>query len=74
MDGATNNEGVGVEIALISPEGHHLHSAIHFAFEVTNNDAEYEALIIGMKLALEMKVDNISVHSDSMLVVSQVNG
>ena len=37
-----------VEIVLISPEGHRVVSAVHFAFKVTNIDAEYEALIAGI--------------------------
>ncbi|XP_074343049.1 uncharacterized protein LOC141680840 [Apium graveolens] len=61
-------------IVLITPEGHRLMSAIHFKFYVTNNDAEYEALINGLKLALEVGVVNLIVRSDSELVVNQVNG
>lgn len=41
---------------------------------MTNNDAEYDALIAGLKLALEMKVENISIHSDFMLITYHVNG
>lgn len=74
VDGEANNEEAGVGIILISLESYHVQSATHFAFKASNNDAEYEAFIIGLKLALEMKVKIISVHSDSMLVVSQVNG
>lgn len=48
-------------------------SAIHFAWKETNNDAEYEALINRLKMALEIKVANLVVRSDSMLVVNQVN-
>jgi ribonuclease HI len=48
-------------------------SAVHSAWRVVNNDAEYEALINGLKLALGMKMDYLIVHSDSMLVVNQVN-
>ncbi|XP_074346553.1 uncharacterized protein LOC141685345 [Apium graveolens] len=61
-------------IVLVSPEGHHLMSAIHFKFYTTNNDAEYEALINGLKIALEMGVRNLIARSDSELVVNQVNG
>ncbi|XP_074342196.1 uncharacterized protein LOC141679653 [Apium graveolens] len=49
-------------------------SAIHFKFYATNNDAEYEALINGLKIALEMGVRNLIARSDSELVVNQVNG
>ncbi|XP_074336077.1 uncharacterized protein LOC141673246 [Apium graveolens] len=74
VDGAVNNGGAGAGIVLVSPEGHHLMSAIHFKFYATNNDAEYEALINGLKIALEMGVRNLITKSDSELVVNQVNG
>ncbi|XP_074355327.1 uncharacterized protein LOC141694568 [Apium graveolens] len=74
VDGAVNNNGSGAGIVLITPEGHRLMSAIHFKFYATNNDAEYEALINGLKLALEVGTVNLIVRSDSELVVNQVNG
>ncbi|XP_074327466.1 uncharacterized protein LOC141665378 [Apium graveolens] len=74
VDGAVNNGGAGAGIVLVSPEGHHLMSAIHFKFYVTNNDAEYEALINGLQISLEMGVRNLIARSDSELVVNQVNG
>ncbi|XP_074336598.1 uncharacterized protein LOC141673755 [Apium graveolens] len=43
-------------------------------FYATNNDAEYEALINGLKIALEMGVRKLIARSDSELVVNQVNG
>ncbi|XP_074352596.1 uncharacterized protein LOC141691737 [Apium graveolens] len=74
VDGAVNNGGPGAGIVLVFLEGHHLISAIHFKFYTTNNDAEYEALINGLKIALEMGVRNLIAKSDSELVVNQVNG
>ncbi|XP_074373793.1 uncharacterized protein LOC141714158 [Apium graveolens] len=74
VDGAVNNGGAGAGIVLVSPEGHHLMSAIHFKFYAMNNDAEYEALINGLKIALEMGVRNLIAKSDSKLVVNKVNG
>ncbi|XP_074346922.1 uncharacterized protein LOC141685734 [Apium graveolens] len=71
VDGAMNNNG---RIILVTSEGHHLMSAIHFKFYVTNNDAEYKALINGLKIALEVGVVNLIARSDSELVVNQVNG
>ncbi|XP_074356057.1 uncharacterized protein LOC141695732 [Apium graveolens] len=73
-DGAVNNGGAGAGIVLVSPEGHHLMSAIHFKFYTTNNDVEHEALINGLKIALEMGVRNLIARSDSELEVNQVNG
>ncbi|XP_074327404.1 uncharacterized protein LOC141665323 [Apium graveolens] len=74
VDGASNGDGAGAGIELISPEAHKIRRATHLAFHATNNDAEYEALINGLKLALEMKVENLNVFSDSMIVVYQING
>ncbi|XP_074350150.1 uncharacterized protein LOC141689690 [Apium graveolens] len=74
VDEAVNNGGAGAGIVLVSPKGHHLMSVIHFKFYATNNNAEYEALINGLKIALEMGVRNLIAKSDSELVVNQVNG
>ncbi|XP_074327395.1 uncharacterized protein LOC141665314 [Apium graveolens] len=74
VDGAVNGNGTGSGIVLVSPEGHKLQSSIHFGFKATNNDAKYEALIAGLKLALEMKVENLNMFSDSMLVVGHIKG
>ena len=59
---------------LVSPEGHRLLNAIHFTFHLSNNDAEYEALIRWLRLALEMKVKKLVVKVDSMLVVEHIKG
>ncbi|XP_074373853.1 uncharacterized protein LOC141714220 [Apium graveolens] len=74
VDGVVNNNRAGARVVLITSEGHHLMSAIHFKFYITNNDAEYEALINGLKIALEVGVVNLIAQSDSELVVNQVNG
>ncbi|XP_074324068.1 uncharacterized protein LOC141660988 [Apium graveolens] len=74
VDEASNGDGAGAEIELISPEVHKIRCATHLAFHATNNDAEYEALINGLKLALEMKVENLNVFSGSVIVVYQING
>ncbi|XP_074356162.1 uncharacterized protein LOC141695852 [Apium graveolens] len=66
--------GAGAGIVLVTPEGHHLMSDIHFKFYVTNNYAEYEVLISGMKIAMKVGVVNLIARSDSELVVNQVNG
>ncbi|XP_074351418.1 uncharacterized protein LOC141690525 [Apium graveolens] len=74
FDRAVNGNGAGSGIVLVSPKGHKLQSSIHFGFKTTNNDAKYEALIAGLKLALEMKVENLNVFSDSMPVIGHIKG
>ncbi|MCI51250.1 putative gag polyprotein, partial [Trifolium medium] len=47
--------------------------SLRFAFKASNNQAEYEALIAGMKLAKEMEVKDLRAKSDSQLVTNQVS-
>ena len=49
-----------------------MHYALRFGFKASNNEAEYEALIAGLKLAKEMKVESLKVFSESHLVVCQI--
>ncbi|GKV46505.1 hypothetical protein SLEP1_g53487 [Rubroshorea leprosula] len=74
VDGAANIEGSGAGAMLVGPNGFKSKHALRFKFQTTNNAAEYEALIYGLTLAFELKVQNIKVFSDSQLVVGQVNG
>ncbi|GKU93606.1 hypothetical protein SLEP1_g7183 [Rubroshorea leprosula] len=74
VDGAANMEGLGAGAVLVGPDGFRSEHALRFKFQMTNNAAEYEALIYGLKLASELKVQSIQVFSDSQLVVGQVNG
>ncbi|GKV50051.1 hypothetical protein SLEP1_g56766 [Rubroshorea leprosula] len=74
VDGAANVEGSGAGAVLLGPDGFKSEYALRFKFQTTNNAAEYEALIYGLKLAAELKVQSIQVFSDSQLVVHQVNG
>ena len=68
MDGTSNDVGSGSGMMLISPEGHKIHCAIHFGFKASNNDAEYKALIAGLRLARELQVRNVKIFGDSQLV------
>lgn len=72
VDGAVNNEGAGEGIQLVTPEGYKLRSAVHFKFRATKHETKYEALIIGLKRTLEMKVKNLNFYSDSVLVTHHI--
>ena len=65
VDEASNENGSGVGMMLISPKGHKIHCTLHFGFPASNNEAKYEELIAGLKLARELRVDNLKVYSDS---------
>ncbi|XP_074318512.1 uncharacterized protein LOC141655325 [Silene latifolia] len=73
IDGASNARGAGVGLVLRSPKGDMIVQAIRCEFKATNNEAEYEALILGMQMASGLKVRNLRVYSGSLLVVNHVN-
>ncbi|GJV05584.1 reverse transcriptase domain-containing protein [Tanacetum coccineum] len=60
-------------VILTDPEGVEFTYALRFQFEVTNNEAEYEALA-GLRIAEKIGVQNLEVNVDSKLVANQVNG
>ena len=69
VDGSSNTEESGARVLLISPEGEEMAYALRFDFKATNNEAEYEALIAGLKLAQRMKASKVKAHSDLQIVV-----
>ncbi|KAL6319562.1 hypothetical protein AAG906_014238 [Vitis piasezkii] len=72
VDGASRSSGSGVGLLLQSPTGEHLEQAIRLGFSASNNEAEYEAILSGLDLALALSVSKIRVYSDSQLVVRHV--
>ncbi|GKV11870.1 hypothetical protein SLEP1_g23088 [Rubroshorea leprosula] len=59
VDGAANIEGSSAGAVLVGPDGFKSEHALRFKFQTTNNVAEYEALIYGLKLVSELKVQSI---------------
>ncbi|GJY81886.1 reverse transcriptase domain-containing protein [Tanacetum coccineum] len=66
-------DGSGAGLILTNPEGMEFTYALRFRFDATNNEAEYEALIAGLRIAEQMGVKNLQAHVDSRLVANQVN-
>ncbi|GJU54404.1 reverse transcriptase domain-containing protein [Tanacetum coccineum] len=73
-DGSSCVDGSGAGLILTSPEGTEFTYALRFQFTVSNNEAEYEALIAGLRIAAQMDVRNVHVNVDSKLVANQVLG
>ncbi|XP_076928697.1 uncharacterized protein LOC143592736 [Bidens hawaiensis] len=73
-DGASNEEGSGAGLILVSPKGIKLTYAITLSFPSTNNEAEYEALLVGLRIAKEIRVRKVQDHVDSLLVANQMGG
>ena len=64
--------GSGARVVLISSNGSRLRYAICLHFSASNNAAEYEALINGLRIAIELGATRLYVRGDSELVVDQV--
>ncbi|XP_021985709.1 uncharacterized protein LOC110881870 [Helianthus annuus] len=73
-DGASNEDGAGAGLRLVSPEKHEFTYAIKLDFKNTNNEAEYEAFLAGLRLAIKMGAQNLQARVDSLLIASQING
>ncbi|VFQ66160.1 unnamed protein product [Cuscuta campestris] len=64
----------GGGVVAISPEGFEVYYSVRFHFKVSNNEAEYEALLCGLRLAASLKAERIEVRCDSKLIVGHVTG
>ncbi|GKB71629.1 reverse transcriptase domain-containing protein [Tanacetum coccineum] len=73
-DGSSCVDGSGAGLILTSPEGTEFTYALRFQFTASNNEAEYEALIAGLRIAAQMGVRNVQVSVDSKLVANQILG
>jgi ribonuclease HI len=72
FDGSKSKEGAGAGCIIIDPVGKKTLLACRLEFECTNNIAEYEALLQGLRKALDMHIQNLIVFGDSEIVVRQV--
>ena len=76
FDGAFSLQGADAGVLLVAPTGEHLKYVIqmHFPRErSTNNTAEYEGLLAGLRIAADLGIKKLIVRGDSQLVVRQVN-
>ena len=62
--------GFGAEIVVITLEGIQLKQSFRLGFRASNNEAEYEALRVGLRTVLGMGVWDVEIYSDSRLVDS----
>nr|GEY92593.1 reverse transcriptase domain-containing protein [Tanacetum cinerariifolium] len=67
------HDGSGAGLIITNPEGMKFTYALRFRFDATNNEAEYEALIAGLRIAKQMGVKNAQANVDSRMVANQVN-
>ncbi|GJV91019.1 reverse transcriptase domain-containing protein [Tanacetum coccineum] len=72
-DGSSCIDGSGAGLILTNSEGTEFTYALRFEFNATNNEAEYDALISGLRIAEQMGINNLQTNVDSRLVANQVN-
>ena len=72
FNGSLCKEGARASIVLISPTGEIISLMYNMEFQTTNNIFEYEALIIRLRAAKDLKIQQLTLFGDSELVVQQV--
>ena len=72
FDGATNQNGSGIGVLLISPKGTHIPFSGRLNFPTTNNATKYKACIMGLQAALGLGVKELEVYDDLALIISQI--
>ena len=73
MDDSSNSKQCGARVALESPGWLKVEQSLHFNFKASDNQAEYEALIVGLNLTGDMRVKQLRCLTDSQLMVGQIN-
>ena len=73
FDGALNRDGAGAGVLFISPKGEQLKYVLQLLFKATNNAAEYEALIHGLRIAVTLGIKCLLAYGDSKVILQQVN-
>ena len=73
FDGSLKLRGAGAGVLFISPEGKQLKYVLQIMWPATNNEAEYEALIHGLRVAITLGIKRLMVYRDSLVVINQVN-
>nr|XP_028965046.1 uncharacterized protein LOC114827424 [Malus domestica] len=75
FDGSHTQKAAGAGIVIINPQGvNHYYSFLLDYQGNTNNRAEYEALIIGLEILMDLGATEVEIFGDSELVINQLNG
>ena len=73
-DESSNQRSGGAGVVIQTPKGDKIECMIRLDFPTTNNEAEYEALIVGLDLAKATGAENMIIYCDSQVITSQING
>ena len=72
FDGASYKDGACIGIVFVSPTQETISLSQKLEFEATNNVAEYEALVLGLRAAKDMGIKEIVVFGDAELIIQQI--
>jgi ribonuclease HI len=72
FDGASSKEGVGARVVVVSTCQETIPLSYKLEFEATNNVGEYEALVLGLRAAKDMGIEELSIFGDTELIVHQI--
>lgn len=72
-NGAPNKEGSGVGFVMISPSREKVKMAVRLDFPTSNNEAEYESILVRMTADWDTGTTRFIIYSDSQLVVQQIH-
>jgi ribonuclease HI len=73
FDGSLKFKGGCAGVLFISPKAEQIKYVLQILWKVSNNKAEYEALLHGLRLAISLGIKRLLVYVDSLLVVQLVN-
>ena len=65
MDGAFNAKGSSAGMVFITPKGAVIERVVSLGFNTSNNEAEYEALLSGLRMNKDLGIMRLKVHYDS---------
>ena len=74
IDGSSTWKRGGVGVIIIIPKGETLKYGVQLTFPATNNEAEYEGILMGLRVGKALGAKNLLFQSDSKLVVGQIKG
>ncbi|XP_050242332.1 uncharacterized protein LOC126691322 [Quercus robur] len=73
-DGSSAQKRGGVGVVITTPDGEVMRYGVQLKFPATNNEAEYEGILTGLRLGKALGAKNLLIQSDSKLVIGQISG
>ena len=74
FDGASHKDGAGAGVVFVTSEGHVLPYSFTLMEVCSNNVAEYQALLLGLRMAVDIKQRHLQIYGDSKMVINQLLG